>query len=332
MGFNTWEGGNIMAMSSITVAGITPDLSILGSYQNFIYTNNTSSLKLTNNFIPTISIPSVTNFETRNNNLSGFRWEHTTLSTDTFGTLKLQSFINASPTGSDIITFSSTGININASLNLGSSTLTGGTWNGNTITIPYGGTGLIATTPYSVICGGTTSTGALQSVASVGTSGQVLTSQGAGALPAFTNPTLSYCSVLFTSNAVTTSISANVYTKVLGTTTTATSTANFSTTTSNRITWIGTNNVNLAVRVAIDQQHSGTTIVSFTIYKNGTSIPSLIAPNRVGAGGNVVCSHNLSAIIPMVTNDYLEVWATATNNTTLTPVNMQFTVNTLSLV
>jgi hypothetical protein len=36
-----------------------------------------------------------------------------------------------------------------------------------------------------VLCGGTTSTGAHQSIASVGTSGQVLTSNGAGALPTF---------------------------------------------------------------------------------------------------------------------------------------------------
>lgn len=48
-----------------------------------------------------------------------------------------------------------------------------------------GGTGVSSFTAYAVICGGTTSTGALQSVASVGTSGQVLTSNGAGALPTF---------------------------------------------------------------------------------------------------------------------------------------------------
>jgi hypothetical protein len=35
------------------------------------------------------------------------------------------------------------------------------------------------------LCGGTTGTAALQSIASVGTSGQVLTSNGAGALPTF---------------------------------------------------------------------------------------------------------------------------------------------------
>ena len=37
--------------------------------------------------------------------------------------------------------------------------------------------------PYAVLCGGTTSTNPIQSIASVGTAGQVLTSNGAGALP-----------------------------------------------------------------------------------------------------------------------------------------------------
>lgn len=50
-----------------------------------------------------------------------------------------------------------------------------------------GGTGVSSTTAYAVLCGGTTSTGALQSIAGVGTSGQVLTSNGAGALPTFQN-------------------------------------------------------------------------------------------------------------------------------------------------
>lgn len=50
-----------------------------------------------------------------------------------------------------------------------------------------GGTGRASHTAYAVICGGTSSTGAQQSIASVGTSGQVLTSNGAGALPTFQN-------------------------------------------------------------------------------------------------------------------------------------------------
>jgi hypothetical protein len=48
-----------------------------------------------------------------------------------------------------------------------------------------GGTGDTSLTAYSVLCGGTTATGSVQSVASVGTAGQVLTSNGAGMLPTF---------------------------------------------------------------------------------------------------------------------------------------------------
>lgn len=62
-------------------------------------------------------------------------------------------------------------------------TVSSGVWNGTAVTVPYGGTGDASFTAYSVICGGTTSTGVLQSVSGVGTSGQVLTSNGASALP-----------------------------------------------------------------------------------------------------------------------------------------------------
>lgn len=52
------------------------------------------------------------------------------------------------------------------------------------VTVPLGGTGVASLTAYAPIFGGTTSTGAVQS-GTVGTSGQVLTSNGAGALPTF---------------------------------------------------------------------------------------------------------------------------------------------------
>ncbi len=54
-----------------------------------------------------------------------------------------------------------------------------------TVTVPQGGTGLTTLTAYAVLAGGTTSTGNLQQVSGLGTSGQVLTSNGAGALPTF---------------------------------------------------------------------------------------------------------------------------------------------------
>jgi hypothetical protein len=51
------------------------------------------------------------------------------------------------------------------------------------VTVPLGGTGDSTFTAYSIIAAGTTSTGAFQNVSGVGTSGQVLTSNGAAALP-----------------------------------------------------------------------------------------------------------------------------------------------------
>lgn len=48
-----------------------------------------------------------------------------------------------------------------------------------------GGSGDSSHTAFAVLAGGTTSTGAVQSISGVGTTGQVLTSNGAGALPSF---------------------------------------------------------------------------------------------------------------------------------------------------
>jgi hypothetical protein len=54
---------------------------------------------------------------------------------------------------------------------------------GAALPVAYGGSGSTSSTAYAVICGGTTPTGPIQAIASVGTTGQVLTSNGAGALP-----------------------------------------------------------------------------------------------------------------------------------------------------
>jgi hypothetical protein len=61
-------------------------------------------------------------------------------------------------------------------------------WTGQ-LSVARGGSGLASATAYAVLCGGTTSTSPFQSIASVGSSGQVLTSNGAGALPTFQNVT-----------------------------------------------------------------------------------------------------------------------------------------------
>ncbi len=128
-----------MAMSNITVKGITPALAILGAYQRFVYEDNLSSFQLDNTFIPTNLISSQTNYEMRNNTFSGFRWIHKTLSGETTGSLKLQSFVNASPTGTDLMLFGQDGtitissFNVSGNINMGGNQITN-------LPLPFAGT------------------------------------------------------------------------------------------------------------------------------------------------------------------------------------------------
>jgi hypothetical protein len=103
-----------MGVSCFTVGNIKADLH-MGSYQRFIFGDPVlpeplARFSLDNIYVPILGSPSFTNFETRNNTLSGFRWIHTTNTGDTFGELKLQSFVNAEPTGTDILVVGNTGI------------------------------------------------------------------------------------------------------------------------------------------------------------------------------------------------------------------------------
>ena len=60
------------------------------------------------------------------------------------------------------------------------------TW-ASDLSVALGGTGAATFTAYSVICAGTTATGAFQNVSGVGLSGQALVSNGASALPTWQN-------------------------------------------------------------------------------------------------------------------------------------------------
>ena len=75
--------------------------------------------------------------------------------------------------------------------------------------VDEGGTGVQSNTAYAVLCGGTTATGAIQSIASVGTANQVLTSNGAGALPTFQNSSATPTTLI---QQVRTNISSSTYT------------------------------------------------------------------------------------------------------------------------
>lgn len=101
-----------MTASTIVVSGIKPNLDILGAYQEFKFDQNSSAFRLHNTVTPTTLLDTKTDFEFRNNVLSGYKFSHISTSddnNDTPGTLKLQSFLNVDNSTNDLITFNPDG-------------------------------------------------------------------------------------------------------------------------------------------------------------------------------------------------------------------------------
>jgi hypothetical protein len=184
----TWAsvaGAGDMILAAVqTVTGAKTFGTIGGAVDKFVLAGSTSGSTVVNAAAAagsgTMTLPTGTD------TLAGLGTAQTWTGVQQFGTVggavgKLT--LAGSTSGSTIV---------NAAAIAGSTTLTlqGTTGTlystgGTDVTVSDGGTGLSSTTAYAVLCGGTTSTAALQSIASVGTSGQVLTSNGAAALPSW---------------------------------------------------------------------------------------------------------------------------------------------------
>lgn len=86
-----------MAGSKFTVSSALPDLSINGRYQRFTHNafNPISKFQIFSRFVPTPISDSIINIESRNNQYSGFRWNHTSTTGDAnpYGEFSFQSFI-----------------------------------------------------------------------------------------------------------------------------------------------------------------------------------------------------------------------------------------------
>ncbi len=98
------------------------------------------------------------------------------------GASALPSWQSAPGTGT-VTSVSGSGGTTGLTLTGGAITTSGTLTLGGTLIVANGGTGNASTTAFAVQCGGTTSTGAHQAVSGVGTSGQILTSNGTAALP-----------------------------------------------------------------------------------------------------------------------------------------------------
>lgn len=105
-------------------------------------------------------------------------------------------------------TLSVSGLGTIATQDANNVSITGGSITGITdLAVADGGTGKSSFTAYSVLLGGTTSTGALQNVSGVGSSGQVLTSAGASAVPTWKFPSANLIGTIVTTSGTSASIS-----------------------------------------------------------------------------------------------------------------------------
>ena len=327
-----------MPMSTITVAGINPALNILGNTQQFNYTQPLSVFQISNSFIPSISIPSQFNQEFRNNLLSGFRWSHITSSTDTYGSLTLQSFINAQSTGTNLLKFDSTGINIFTALNLNSLPGTSGqvltsqgagvvpiwTTNGSgTVTSITAGTGL---------SGGTiTGSGTIaiaNTAVTAGTYNGPFTVNTQGQLTAASNTLIGVLASLYMSgNVTTTPVVTNTPTKILGTTTSGTL-VSFTMPANNRLQYGGTTTITTMISVDLDVSPTVASTLTIQIYKNGSPIAAANSNYQLTSGKPI--SLTVRMPVSFATSDFVEVFITSDSgigdNLTINDMNLSVTI------
>lgn len=312
-----------MPMSTITVAGINPGLNILGATQQFNYDQPLSAFQITNSFIPGVGLPSQFNQEFRNNLFSGFRLIHLTTNTDTYGSLTLQSFVNAQSTGSDIIEFDSAGINLFTPLNL-----TGQPGNsGQVLTSQGAGNAPIWTTNGS---------GTVTSItAGAGLSGGTITASGTiditdttvipgtyegqfevnskGQLIAASNVLRGIVASLYMSNntiSFTPIAVPNTFVKVQGTTA-APITNNF-TATNNKFLYTGANNITTAAIAEFTAKPSVSSVISIAIFKNGTTqVNAAMSNYQLTAGQPISLSVSVDVAFANTSTDYVEVYITS---------------------
>jgi hypothetical protein len=276
-------------MSTITVAGINPSLNILGATQQLNYTQPLSTLQITNSFVPIIAIPSQFNHEYRNNLFSGFRWTHLTTNTDTYGSLTLQNFVNASLIGNNLLRFSNSGVDIYEIVNL----------NNNKITNLADGVAANDAVNFSQLN-------------AVGTNGGVLASL--------------YMSGNLTTTTITMS---NTFYKIAGSTTATlvnnfSSPANnkLQYTGSNPIEAL------VSVNISAKHTEIGGSTIGLSVFKNGT-IQIAAANYAFQLSTNSATSLSLSVPVAFITTDFVEVFITynaGVNPVLVTDMNLTVTI------
>lgn len=274
-----------MVMSSnITINNVNPDLVVLGATQRLIYdaTDPLVRTQAYGQFVPIIGTNSVVNIETRNSNLAGFRLKQTSATTDTFSFGKLELQYFVNDTD----TTGTTVWGYSPGTSAGAHTFyTGSPPSSHTLLLTLDSTAALFTVPiYGRRVSG-----------------------------------LMY----FSGNATaTTTMVANTWMKVLGTTTLAATGSEVSMPSNNRLTFTTSDASNPVPTVMVTANvvfaNAGTgpaATVSFGIYKNGTT---LIVPNSnttMVASATSFNTVSFQVMTTATTTDYFELWvrSSATN-------------------
>lgn len=141
--------------------------------------------------------------------------------------------------------------------------------------------------------------------------------------------------VQMTGNATTTSCTTNVWVKAAGTTTATAGAVQFTTATTNRLTFtgsqLGTACVGMAsASASVAVTNLAATRVGLAIYKNGTLIqnaPAYATTNASASTNSPTLLVVPGVMVSLSPTDYIEAWVLAGNNTvmTVTNLNLSFT-------
>lgn len=123
-------------------------------------------------------------------------------------------------------------------------------------------------------------------------------------------------------NATGTTITpASTWTKIAGTTTVALPyLVDFTSPSTNRLTYTGTPTIKANVSVNLTFSHNGavTEELMFAVYKNGSQVSESIMSTEITT--SVITNISLSTIVQLSTNDYIEIWCLSPTNTRIITV------------
>ncbi len=166
-----------------------------------------------------------------------------------------------------------------------------------------GGTGIATTTPYSVICAGTTATGAFQSLAALGPAGARLTSNGSSALPSMKGGS----TVFFVGRSGTQAIAASTVTKVQLNSESFDTGAYFDNATNYRFTPLVAGYYFIAARTTYETTWVSGSNIATVIGKNGSGVFS--GAYTVSLVTSAVSVSVMATVFLNGSTDYLELFA-----------------------